>query len=333
MIFENIMSEQEHLLEIRGLRTHFFTDEGIVKAVDGIDLQINRFESVGLVGESGCGKSTVALSILRLVPHPGRIVSGEILFNDRNLLTLSEREMLKIRGGKIAIIFQDPRSSLNPIFNVGSQVAEAVELHQIVREKRELRKRVINMLERVNIPDAEKRYSNYPHELSGGMCQRVMIAMALSCNPDLLIADEPTTALDVTIQAQILDLMKKMQTEFKSALLLITHNMGIVAEICDKVAVMYCGKIVEYADVLSIFKYPRHPYTQALLESIPRIDVKKEELKTIPGSVPSLVNPPLGCRFHPRCSYALKICREVDPPKVVVGGNHVVFCHRVNELS
>ncbi|MCR6692081.1 MAG: ABC transporter ATP-binding protein [archaeon YNP-LCB-003-016] len=327
------MSENEPLLKIHDLRTYFFTDEGVIKAVDGVDLQINRFESVGLVGESGCGKSTLALSILRLVPFPGRIVSGEILFNGRNLLTLSEKEMRKIRGGKIGIIFQDPRSSLNPVFNIGSQIAEAVQLHQLVKERNELKKRVVNMLEMVNIPDPERRYFNYPHELSGGMCQRVMIAMALSCKPDLLIADEPTTALDVTIQAQILDLMKRMQSEFKSALLLITHNMGIVAEICEKVAVMYCGKIVEYGDVLSIFTNPRHPYTKALIESIPRVDVKKEELKTIPGSVPSLMNPPPGCRFHPRCSYAQNICMKVDPPKIVVERDHIVFCHRVDALS
>jgi peptide/nickel transport system ATP-binding protein len=327
------MSENEPLLKIHDLRTYFFTDEGVIKAVDGVDLQINRFESVGLVGESGCGKSTLALSILRLVPFPGRIVSGEILFNGRNLLTLSEKEMRKIRGGKIGIIFQDPRSSLNPVFNIGSQIAEAVQLHQLVKERNELKKRVVNMLEMVNIPDPERRYFNYPHELSGGMCQRVMIAMALSCKPDLLIADEPTTALDVTIQAQILDLMKRMQSEFKSALLLITHNMGIVAEICEKVAVMYCGKIVEYGDVLSIFTNPRHPYTKALIESIPRVDVKKEELKTIPGFVPSLMNPPPGCRFHPRCSYAQNICMKVDPPKVVVERDHIVFCHRVDALS
>lgn len=326
------MSDQnDRLLDIQGLKTYFFTDEGTVKAVDDINLRINRFESVGIVGESGCGKSTLALSILRLIPHPGKIVSGKIFFENVDLLKLTEKEMRKIRGRKIAIIFQDPRSSLNPVFNIGSQIAEAVQLHQLIKNKNELKYKVVNMLEKVNIPDPEKRYLNYPHELSGGMCQRVMIAMALSCNPDLLIADEPTTALDVTIQAQILDLMKKIQKEFKSSILLITHNMGIVAEMCNKVAIMYCGKIVEYGDTMTIFKEPKHPYTQALLESIPRIDTKKE-LKAIPGSVPSLINPPRGCRFHPRCGYTSKICRRDDPPMVKVKDDHIVLCHNVKEF-
>lgn len=319
------------LLDIQGLKTYFYTEEGIVRAVDDINLQINRFESVGVVGESGCGKSTLALSILRMIPHPGKIVSGKILFENVDLLKLNEKEMRRIRGKKIAIIFQDPRSSLNPVFNIGSQIAEAIQLHQLIKNKHELKHKVVNILEKVNIPDPEKRYLNYPHELSGGMCQRVMIAMALSCNPDLLIADEPTTALDVTIQAQILDLMKRMQREFKSSILLITHNMGIVAEICDKVAIMYCGKIVEYGDTMTIFKEPKHPYTRALLESIPRVDVKKE-LKSIPGSVPSLVNPPKGCRFHPRCGYTSKLCREEDPPMVKVKDGHIVLCHNVKEF-
>ncbi len=240
--------------------------------------------------------------------------------------------MRKVRGGSISIIFQDPQTSLNPVFNIGSQIAEAVRLHQMIKKNEEVKRRVIDMLEKVNIPDPEKRFSNFPHELSGGMRQRVMIAMALSCNPKLLIADEPTTSLDVTIQAQILDLMKKMQSEVKFSILLITHNMGIVAEMCDKVAVMYCGKVVEYSDVITIFKNSKHPYTRALLESIPRVDVKKDELKTIPGFVPSLVNPPAGCPFHPRCSYAQKICGEVEPPKVEIGKDHIVYCHRACEL-
>ncbi|MEM2703500.1 MAG: ABC transporter ATP-binding protein [Candidatus Bathyarchaeia archaeon] len=326
------MSKQnDHLLDIQGLKTYYFTDEGIIKAVDDINLRINRSESVGLVGESGCGKSTLALSILRMISYPGKIVSGKIFFENMDLLKLNEKEMRKIRGGKIAIIFQDPRSSLNPLFNIGSQIAEAIQLHQLVKNKYELKCKVINMLEKVNITNPEKRYLNYPHELSGGMCQRVMIAMALSCNPDLLIADEPTTALDVTIQAQILDLMKKMQEEFKSSILLITHNIGVVAEMCDKVAIMYCGKIVEYGDTITLFKEPKHPYTRALLESVPRIDIKKE-LKAIPGSVPSLVNPPKGCRFHPRCSYALKICSREDPPMVEMKDGHIVLCHRTKEF-
>lgn len=328
----SMSAQNRYLLDIQGLKTYFFTREGVVKAVDDVDLQIDRFETLGLVGESGCGKSTVALSILRLISFPGKIISGKILFNGIDLLKLSEKEMRKIRGGSISIVFQDPQSSLNPVFNVGSQIAEAVRLHQMIKKNKEVKKRVIDILEKVNIPDPEKRFSNFPHELSGGMRQRVMIAMALSCNPELLIADEPTTSLDVTIQAQILDLMKKMQKEFKSSILLITHNMGIVAEMCDKVAVMYCGKVVEYSDVVTIFKNPKHPYTRALLASIPRVDVKKDELETIPGSVPSLVNPPAGCHFHPRCSYAQKICREIEPPKVEIRKSHIVYCHRADEL-
>jgi len=324
--------QNEYLLDIHGLKTYFFTGEGVVKAVDDVDLRINRLESLGLGGEAGCGKSTLALSILRLIPFPGKIISGEILFNGNDLLKLGEKDMRKVRGGSISIIFQDPQTSLNPVFNIGSQIAEAVRLHQMIKKNEEVKRRVIDMLEKVNIPDPEKRFSNFPHELSGGMRQRVMIAMALSCNPKLLIADEPTTSLDVTIQAQILDLMKKMQSEVKFSILLITHNMGIVAEMCDKVAVMYCGKVVEYSDVITIFKNSKHPYTRALLESIPRVDVKKDELKTIPGFVPSLVNPPAGCPFHPRCSYAQKICGEVEPPKVEIGKDHIVYCHRACEL-
>ncbi|RLI45760.1 peptide ABC transporter ATP-binding protein [Candidatus Bathyarchaeota archaeon] len=315
------------LLSIRGLKTYFFTEDGVVRAVDYIDLDVNRSEIVGLVGESGCGKSTVALSILRLIPYPGKIVSGEIIFDGINLLTLNEDEMRKIRGGRISIIFQNPQTSLNPVFKIGYQIAEAVKLHQKISKNEEIRERVINILEKVGFSDPERQFELFPHELSGGMQQRVMIAMALSCRPDLLIADEPTTSLDVTIQAQILELMKNLQKEFKSSILLITHNMGVVAELCDKVAVMYAGKIVEYGDIIAVFKNPLHPYTKALLQSVPRIDVEEQKLEGIPGTVPSLINPPSGCRFHPRCKYFMKVCKEKKPSKFEVEKNHFVYCH------
>ena len=315
------------LLSIEGLKTYFFTEDGVVKAVDNICLDVGRSEIVGLVGESGCGKSTVALSILRLVPYPGKIVSGKIVFDGIDLLTLDEDEMRKIRGGRISIIFQNPQTSLNPVFKIGFQIAEAVRLHQKISKDEEIKKRVIDILEKVGFSDPERQFELFPHELSGGMQQRVMIAMALSCRPDLLIADEPTTSLDVTIQAQILELMKNLQKEFKSSILLITHNMGVVAELCDKVAVMYAGKIVEYGDIIAVFKNPSHPYTKALLQSVPRIDVEEQKLEGIPGTVPSLIDPPSGCRFHPRCKYFMKVCKEKEPSKFEVEKNHFVYCH------
>ena len=315
------------LLSIKGLKTYFFTEDGVVKAVDNICLDVGRSEIVGLVGESGCGKSTVALSILRLVPYPGKIVSGKIVFDGIDLLTLDEDSMREVRGGRISIIFQNPQTSLNPVFKIGFQIAEAVRLHQKISKDEEIKKRVIDILEKVGFSDPERQFELFPHELSGGMRQRVMIAMALSCNPDLLIADEPTTSLDVTIQAQILELMRNLQKKFKSSILLITHNMGVIAEMCDKVAVMYAGKIVEFGDVVTVFKNPAHPYTKALLESIPRIDIEEQKLESIPGTVPSLINPPSGCRFHPRCRHFMKICKEKEPPKVEVEKNHFVCCH------
>lgn len=319
----------KRLLDIRGLKTYFYTEEGIVRAVDDINLIVGRGETLGLVGESGCGKSTVALSIMRLISKPGKIVSGEILFDDEDLLRLGSDEIRVVRGGKIAMIFQDPMSSLNPVFSIGDQIAEAVRLHQVVKENRETRSKVEDILRKVGIPDPGKRLNEFPHEFSGGMRQRVMIAMALSCNPKLLIADEPTTSLDVTIQAQILSLMKDLQKDLGSSILLITHDLGVIAELSDKVAVMYAGKIVEYSDVVTVFKNPKHPYTNALLGAIPRLDVRQEKLETIPGEVPSLINPGECCRFYPRCRYAQEICREEVPPDIEVEPGHIVHCHFV----
>ncbi|MCD6262798.1 ABC transporter ATP-binding protein [Candidatus Bathyarchaeota archaeon] len=317
---------KEPLLEIRHLKTYFYSDEGVVRAVDDVSLNIGREEVLGVVGESGCGKSTLALSILRLIRPPGKIVGGEIIFDGKDLLKLSEEEMRKIRGAKISMVFQDPTSCLNPVFTVGSQIEETVILHQKLKGKERLAK-VIEMLRKVRIPSPEERYKNYPHQFSGGMRQRVMLAIALSCNPDLLIADEPTTNLDVTIQAQVLSLMKDLQREFKSSILLVTHNMGVIAKMSDRVAVMYAGKIVEVADVIPIFEKPYHPYTEALLRSIPKISKIIERLESIPGVVPSLVNPPPGCRFHPRCRYAKEICKREEPPLIEIEPGHLVACH------
>jgi oligopeptide/dipeptide ABC transporter ATP-binding protein len=316
------------LLSIRNLKTYFYTEEGVVEALDGVNLDIMRGETLGLVGETGCGKSVTALSVMRLVPSPpGKIVAGEILFEGRDLLDLSAEEMRRIRGGQISMIFQDPMTSLNPVYAIGDQVGEAIKLHQhttrIVTWKR-----VVDALKLVRIADAEERATNYPHQFSGGMRQRAMIAMMLSCRPALLIADEPTTALDVTIQAQVLLLMQELQRELNMSILLITHNLGVVAEMCDRVGVMYSGNMIELADVETLFEAPQHPYTQGLLGSIPRPDQDIEELEIIPGSVPSLINPPAGCRFHPRCPYAREICRQEKPEELVIEKGHMVACHQ-----
>ena len=313
------------LLSINELKTYFFTSEGVVKAVDEVCLGINKGEVLGLVGESGCGKSTLALSIMRLIRSPGKIVGGEIWFEGEDLLSKSEREMRKIRGGEISMIFQNPMSSMNPLYTVGSQIAEAIRLHQDVK-KHELKEKVADMLGKVGIPEPLRRMKDYPHEYSGGMCQRAMTAMALSCNPKLLIADEPTTNLDVTIQAQILELMKRLRRDFGASVLLIGHNLGVISELCDKVAVMYGGKLVEYSDLTTIFEEAKHPYTQALLESIPRLDRETERLRIIPGTVPRLINPPPGCRFYPRCEYAKSICRKEEPPLTEIGQGHSAAC-------
>jgi len=324
----------EPLLDISGLRTYFHTKEGIVKAIDDVNISLGKGEVLGIAGESGCGKSTLALSILRLIPKPGRIESGKILLDNKDLLKMTEDELRETRGGQIAMIFQDPNASLNPVFNVGSQVAEMIELHdKDVSAKKEVLGRSIEMMTTVRIPDARMRYNDYPHQFSGGMRQRVMIAMALSCNPKMLIADEPTTSLDVTIQAQILELMSELKRKYSSSVLLITHDMGVIAELSDRVAIMYAGKIVEYADAIEIFSNSLHPYTQSLLASIPRPDRKRERLETIPGSVPSLITPPPGCRFHPRCRYVGERCMSHDPAIEEVKPGHHVACFNYQQVK
>jgi len=316
---------KDAVLKIDDLRTYFFLAEGVVKAVDRVSLKINEQEALGLVGESGCGKSTVAHSILRLIREPGRIVGGKILFEGEDLLRKSEAEMRKIRGGKIAMVFQNPTSSLNPVFRIGSQIAEAIKLHQNV-QKHEVKKKVVEILDKVGIPSPSERMKDYPHEFSGGMCQRAMIAMSLSCNPKLLIADEPTTNLDVTIQAQILDLMRILRKNFNASILLIGHDFGVISEICDRIVVMYSGKVVESADLGTIFKDAKHPYTKALLESIPRLNIETERLRVIPGDVPELIKPPSGCRFHPRCEQAMEACSKKEPALIEIEQGHEVAC-------
>jgi len=317
------------LLKIQNLKTYFFTEEGVAKAVDGVSLSLQEKETLALVGESGCGKSVTALSVLRLIPDPpGKIVGGNILFNGINLLELTEKEMRKIRGNKISMIFQEPLTSLNPVFRVGDQIAEAIQLHQRLHKKNAWEKSV-EMLKLVGIPSPEKRVKDYPHQLSGGMRQRVMIAMALSCHPQLLIADEPTTALDVTIQAQILDLISSLKEKLGMALLLITHDLGVVAETAQTVAVMYAGRIVEYTDVKELFSNPLHPYTQGLLHSLPRINLEgkgKTRLEAIPGTVPPILNLPEGCKFSTRCPQVFDLCRETEPALKEVRENHFVRC-------
>lgn len=317
------------LLEVTDLRTHFFTRDGVVQAVDGVDFHVDRGEVLGIVGESGCGKSVTSLSIMGLVPHPGRIVSGSISFDGREITTMSKRELTELRGEHISMIFQQPSSALNPVFRSGAQISEVFELHRdwktAVRDER-----AVEMLGKVGIPDPSRRARAYPHELSGGMAQRVMIAMALSCEPELLIADEPTTALDVTIQAQILDLIRDLQAESRTAVILITHDLGVVAEMADRVAVMYAGQVVEETDVRTLFRNPKHPYTQGLIGSIPVLGSVKDELEVIRGTVPVLVDPPAGCRFSDRCDArleaGLEACTSRNPDLSEVAPGHAVRC-------
>jgi peptide/nickel transport system ATP-binding protein len=321
------------LLDVRDLRTSFFTPRGEARAVDGVSFSVDAGRTLGLVGESGCGKTMTALSILRLTPPSGIVVGGEIVFDGRNLLTLSEREMRRVRGNAIAMIFQEPMSSLNPVFTVGNQIAEAVRLHQGL-SRRAARDKAIEMLKLVDIPEAERRVGEYPHQLSGGMRQRVMIAMALSCHPRLLIADEPTTALDVTIQAQILDLLAELQQRLGMALILVTHDLGIVAERADDVAIMYAGRIVEHAPVEAIFAHPLHPYTRGLLRSIPKVGAEKaRRLEAIPGLVPDLLGLPSGCHFRDRCESAIAGCVTVDPPLQQWQPKHRAACVRAAEAG
>jgi len=380
----SLTKSNNELIKIKNLKTQFFTEEGVVKAVDGVSFAILKNEVLGLVGETGCGKSVTALSIIGLVRAPGKIIDGEIDFNGINLLDLPEKEMRDIRGKDITMIFQDPLNSLNPVMKVGTQIKEVFLLHQkeemnllldeeklehgnkikkyeeltqtLKDEKDQLTKKEINdyekeikklkeetkhqqtlnniiesksikVIEEVGMPDAQGILERYPHELSGGMRQRVMIAMALSCNPQLLIADEPTTALDVTIQAQILDLMKDLKKKFKTSILMITHDLGIIADLCDRVAVMYSGNIIEYATAENLFKNPRHPYTRGLISAIPTLEKKDKKLQSIRGSVPNLIYPPSGCRFHPRCDERLEICDKVRPTFTEIGDKYFVACH------
>lgn len=317
----------QRVLEVNNLTTHFFSDEGVVKAVDGVNFFIEAEETLGIVGESGCGKSVTSLSIMQLIPSPpGKIVAGQVLFEGQDLLKKSQEEMRKIRGNDIAMIFQEPMTSLNPVYTIGDQIAEAVILHQKV-DKKEAWKRATDMLRLVGIPSPERRVHEYPHQMSGGMRQRVMIAMALSCNPKLLVADEPTTALDVTIQAQILELMKEMKRRFHAAIMLITHDLGVVAEMTDRVIVMYAGKVVEEARTVDLFKEPLHPYTQGLMDSIPRLDQEAHaKLHVIEGTVPNLLNLPKGCSFAPRCPKAMPVCQEKTPVLTEIGDNRKVSC-------
>ena len=316
------------LLSIEGVRTVFRTGSGEVAAVDGVSLSVDKGKTLGIVGESGCGKSVLSLSVMRLVPQPGRITSGRVMFDGRDLLTLPAGEMRDIRGSRIAMIFQEPMTSLNPVFTVGDQITEAMRAHDRRTSSAALKARAIEALTRVRIPAPARRFDEYPHQMSGGMRQRVMIAMALACAPDLLIADEPTTALDVTVQAQILDLLRDLQQQTGMAIILITHDLGIVAEMANEVAVMYAGKVVERASGTAIFDDPQHPYTLGLLGSIPRVEETHERLLAIEGAVPAPFALPAGCRFHPRCVFATGDCERQDPPLRDLGGAHQAACLR-----
>lgn len=314
------------LLEVEDLKTHFFGRRGVTKAVDGISFSLERGEILGIVGESGSGKSVASLSIMRLVDHPGRVVGGSIRFEGRDLLKLGREEMRTLRGRRMSMVFQEPGTSMNPVLKVGFQIAEAIRSHESV-SKGEARSRTLALMELVGIPDAKRRIDQYPHQFSGGMLQRLMIAMGLALSPSLIIADEPVTALDVTIQAQILDLLRDLRDKTDASVLLITHDMGVVAETCDRVIVMYLGKIVEEAPVAELFDHPKHPYTQGLLGSIPKIDEKQEWLAAIPGTIPNPLEVPAGCRFSNRCPHVMEICHRVSPELLDVGPGHRVACH------
>ena len=326
------MTLPDPLLRVQGLRTHFYTYAGIVKAVDNVSLEVNKGETLGVVGESGSGKTVTAQSVLRVVPPPGKIVDGKIEFQGKNLLALRETEMQQIRGKEIAYIFQDPTTTLDPVYTVGDQLAEVIMRHQKL-SKKDAWTKAADLLKMVDIPDADIRIHQYPHELSGGTKQRIAIARALSCEPILIIADEPTTALDVTIQAQILDLLREIKDRMNLAMVLITHDMGIVAEICDRVTVLYAGQVCESGTVEQVFEKPKHPYTQALLTSVPNLALRKEKLSVIPGNVPNLIDPPSGCRFNPRWQYAQEICIDRVPELEPIGEGRMVHCHRWKELD
>ncbi|HMN26841.1 MAG TPA: ABC transporter ATP-binding protein [Caldilineaceae bacterium] len=320
------VKNSQPVLEVKGLYTHFDTEDGVVRAINGVDFAIRPGEIMGLVGESGSGKSVTSLSIMRLLPSSGKIVAGEVRLLDQDLVKIPESEMVKLRGNELSMIFQQPTSCLNPVFRIGEQVGEVLTIHDHL-SKRSAWQRAVDLLRRVGIPAPEKRASAFPHEISGGQAQRVMIAMALASQPKVLIADEPTTALDVTIQAQILDLMRNLRNETGTAILLITHDMGVIAEMCDSVAVMYAGQIVEYTSVKTLFDKPLHPYAEGLLAAIPVLGEHRETLAVIPGSVPNLINLPFGCKFSPRCPYVKDICRSDTPPLVEVEPGHQVRCY------
>jgi len=324
------MNNHSHLLQVQELKTYFYTFEGVARAVDDVSFYLDKGETLGVVGESGCGKTVTALSVMRLIPEPpGRIVHGKILFDGVNLPDLTMKQMRAIRGKRISMIFQEPMASLNPVFTIGDQISEMFILHE-KHSKKEGWQRAVEMLRMVQIPSPEKRVHEYPHQLSGGMQQRAMIAMALSCNPEILIADEPSTALDVTIQAQIIDLMMQLKKDFDAAIMLITHDLGVIAEIAQRIVVMYAGKVVEEGQILAIFEDPRHPYTRGLLKSIPKLGERsrhgRQRLKEIPGIVPSLYELPPGCSFYPRCPEAMAICQEKAPELTELGGVHRVRC-------
>ena len=316
---------KNHLLEVSNLYTSFFSDKGEIRAVEDVSFSIQSGETLALVGESGCGKSVTALSIMQLLDYPGKVVSGKIVFKGRDLLTLPSNEIRQVRGNQIGMVFQEPMTSLNPVFTIGDQIGEVLEIHTTL-SKDEVRKEVLRLLDKVHIPSPERRIDQYPHEMSGGMKQRVMIAMALACNPDLLIADEPTTALDVTIQAQILGLLEELQQEMGMAILLITHNLGVVAQFAQEIIVMYASRIVERASVSQLFANPAHPYTNALLRSLPKSGVRKERLESIPGTVPSPLVYPEGCHFSTRCPKILSCCADEEPPLIEVEPGHEAIC-------
>ena len=326
-----MINDRKLLLAVKDLKTYFFTEDGIVKAVDGVDFEVYQGETLGIVGESACGKSVTAFSIMRLLDYPGKTVGGEVIFKGENLLKKTEDEMRRIRGKEIAMIFQEPMTALNPVLTVGFQISEALMMHFKI-SKEEAMKKSVELLKKVGIPIPEQRVNEYPHQLSGGMRQRAMIAMAMSCDPVLLIADEPTTALDVTIQAQILDLMRSLLREFNGSLIMITHDLGVIAEIADRIAVMYAGKVVEYADKKTIFHSPLHPYTFGLLTSIPRLDLDVKRLDTIPGIVPNPLHFPSGCKFNPRCRFTTNKCRDEEPPLTKVEEGHLVRCWNVDKV-
>jgi len=332
-----VVQDNRPLLEVQDLKTYFFTSDGVVKAVDGVDFEVYPGEILGLVGESGCGKSVTSFSILQLVDQPGKIVNGKIFFEDKNLLELETAEMVQMRGDRISMIFQQPQSSLNPVFTVGSQIAEVFQIHDPDISKKEAWRKAVDLLTLVGIPDAESKASSYPHEMSGGQAQRVMIAMALALEPRLLIADEPTTALDVTIQAQILDLILDLRDKLETSVILITHDLGLIAETADRVAVMYAGRIIESADVVPLFQEPLHPYTRGLIASVPILGEVKEELEVIPGSVPNLIDLPEGCKFASRCKARidndLEICLEQEPDLIEHKPGHTVRCWLYQDID